>query len=166
MTTLYYSEFPVIDLEATGKNIERLRKERGLSVKDVQNFFGFENPQAIYKWQKGKSLPSVDNLFALRALLDVPMDEILIQHQQIKINPYKTEQPATQPAALCIYEACFVMFYKNILQKCLGDTNCYLPETQPCGNPGPGSLLPQTILMDFSILLCLHNSYSKRVIRF
>ena len=70
--------FPVIDLEATGANIVRLRKMRGLSVRDLQNWFGFEEPQAIYKWQKGKSLPTVDNLYALGTLLDVPMESILV----------------------------------------------------------------------------------------
>ena len=70
--------FPVIDLEATGENITRLRKDRGLTVRDLQNWFGFEEPQAIYKWQKGKSLPTVDNLYALGTLLDVPMEEILV----------------------------------------------------------------------------------------
>ncbi|WP_366765986.1 helix-turn-helix transcriptional regulator [uncultured Flavonifractor sp.] len=70
--------FPVIDPAATGANIVRLRRARGLSVRDLQAFFGFEEPQAIYKWQKGKSLPSVDNLYALGALLEVPMEEILV----------------------------------------------------------------------------------------
>lgn len=70
--------FPVIDMEATGENIARLRRDRGLTVRDLQNWFGFEEPQAIYKWQKGKSLPTVDNLYALGALLDVPMEEILV----------------------------------------------------------------------------------------
>ncbi len=70
--------FPVIDPIATGENIMRLRKERGMTVKDLQAYFGFEEPQAIYKWQKGKALPSVDNLYALGALLEVPMDDILV----------------------------------------------------------------------------------------
>ena len=70
--------FPVIDLVATGENIARLRKARGLSVRDLQNWFGFEEPQAIYKWQKGKSLPTVDNLYALGTLLDVSLEEILV----------------------------------------------------------------------------------------
>lgn len=70
--------FPVIDPVATGANIVRLRQERGLSVRDLQAFFGFEEPQAIYKWQRGQSLPSVDNLYALGSLLEVPMDEILV----------------------------------------------------------------------------------------
>ena len=70
--------FPVIDLAATGENITRLRKNRGMTVRDLQSWFGFEEPQAIYKWQKGKSLPTVDNLYALSKLLDVPMEEILV----------------------------------------------------------------------------------------
>ena len=56
--------FPVIDPVATGANITRLRQERGLTVHDLQRFFGFDAPQAIYKWQKGQSLPSIDNLYA------------------------------------------------------------------------------------------------------
>ena len=70
--------FPVIDLTATGANILRLRKARGLSVRELQQFFGFEEPQAIYKWQRGQSLPTVDNLYALSALLGVPMNDILV----------------------------------------------------------------------------------------
>ena len=70
--------FPVIDLVATGENITRLRKMRGLTVRDLQDWFGFEEPQAIYKWHKGKSMPTVDNLYALGALLDVPLEEILV----------------------------------------------------------------------------------------
>lgn len=50
-------EFPVIDLVATGKKIQQLRKERGFTVRDLQRFFGFEEPMAIYHWQNGKHLP-------------------------------------------------------------------------------------------------------------
>lgn len=70
--------FPTINLEATGKHIAQLRKERGLSVKDMQNYFGFDAPQAIYKWQNGTALPTVDNLLALSVLLEVSIDSILV----------------------------------------------------------------------------------------
>lgn len=73
-----FHRYPVIDLIATGNNIKRLRLERGLTVRDLQSYFGFEEPQAIYKWQKGQSLPTVDNLYALGSLLDVSMDDILV----------------------------------------------------------------------------------------
>ena len=74
--------YPAIDPTATGRNILRLRRERGLSVKQLQTLFGFEDPQAIYKWQWGKSLPSVDNLYALSMLLGVSMNEILVPAKQ------------------------------------------------------------------------------------
>lgn len=78
--------FPTIDLKATGENIIRLRKSCGLTVRELQRFFGFEEPQAIYKWQQGKCLPSVDNLFALSSLLGVSMNEILVQTQQFSVK--------------------------------------------------------------------------------
>lgn len=71
--------FPVIDLVATGRNIQRLRELNGLTVADLQAYFGFEAPQAIYRWQSGKTIPSTDNLLALGYLLEVPMEKILVQ---------------------------------------------------------------------------------------
>lgn len=90
--------FRIIDPIATGENIVRLRKARGLTVRDLQSYFGFEEPQAIYKWQRGQSLPTVDNLYALGALLEVTMDEILVQARP-KLNIVKYEQQAD--AACC-----------------------------------------------------------------
>ena len=85
--------FPVIDPIATGQNIIRLRVERGMSVRDLQAYFGFEEPQAIYKWQQGKSLPSVDNLYALGALFEVPMEDILVSRTS-KLDLLICEQQA------------------------------------------------------------------------
>ncbi|MGL4760629.1 MAG: helix-turn-helix domain-containing protein [Sarcina sp.] len=78
-------EFPTIDLKLTGANIVRLRKLKGLSVKDLQNYFSFECPQAIYKWQWGQSLPTVDNLFALSRLFNIAIDEILVEKESTEI---------------------------------------------------------------------------------
>ena len=66
---------PAIDMVATGRNIMKLRKAAGLSVREIQNIFGFTTPQAIYKWQHGTAMPTIDNLVVLAAVLDVPMDE-------------------------------------------------------------------------------------------
>ena len=60
---------PVIDVKETGKNILHLRQMRNLSVKDLQQVFGFETPQAIYKWQHGAALPSIDKLVVLAGLI-------------------------------------------------------------------------------------------------
>lgn len=69
--------FSHIDMAATGRNIVALRKERGLSVRDLQRVFGFSEPQAIYKWQRGQSLPSTDNLLVLHVLFRVPVEAIV-----------------------------------------------------------------------------------------
>ncbi len=69
--------FPTIDMEKTGQNIMRLRKERGMSVKDLQEIFGFATPQAIYKWQHGTVIPTIDNLVALAAIFHVQLEDIL-----------------------------------------------------------------------------------------
>ncbi len=71
-------EYPIIDLPKTGENIRRLREERGLSIRDIQQYLGLEEPNALYQWQKGHCLPTVDHLCALSALFDVTMNEILV----------------------------------------------------------------------------------------
>ena len=67
-----------IDMIRTGQNIARLRKQAGLSVRDLQDIFGFATPQAIYKWQQGVALPPIDNLVVLAAVQQVRMDDILV----------------------------------------------------------------------------------------
>ena len=69
---------PAVNLTATGKRIETLRKSAGLSVRQLQDVFGFGTPQAVYKWQRGEALPTVDNLVVLAEVLDVRIDEILV----------------------------------------------------------------------------------------
>lgn len=116
--------FPTIDLAATGANITRLRKDRGLSVRDLQSYFGFEEPVAIYKWQKGATLPTVDNLYALSALLDVPMNEILVSTKP-KLNVITREEQAAACSSV-VFEpnipgtaetrVCFDLFPSAVLQ--------------------------------------------------
>ena len=72
---------PTVDLAQTGANILKLRKAAGLTVADNQMVFGFHSPQAIYKWQNGAALPTVDNLIVLAALFDVLIDDILVTTQ-------------------------------------------------------------------------------------
>ena len=69
---------PTIDMIGTGQNICRLRLEAGISVKELQDIFGFSTPQAIYKWQHGTALPTIDNLIVLAAVLGVKVDDILV----------------------------------------------------------------------------------------
>ena len=78
--------WPVIDVTATGRNIVRLRKMTGLTVKDLQKIFGFSTPQAIYKWQRGTAMPTVDNLVVLATVFGVPIDDILVYGECLQIQ--------------------------------------------------------------------------------
>jgi len=73
---------PVINMIATGKNIEQLRKQNRMSVKELQEIFGFTSPQAIYKWQWGDSLPDIQNLLLMSQMFHTPMENILVYDNQ------------------------------------------------------------------------------------
>ena len=75
---------PTINMVATGRNITKLRKAAGLTVRDLQDIFGFATPQAIYKWQHGTAMPTIDNLVVLAAVFEVPMDAIIIVDVNMK----------------------------------------------------------------------------------
>ena len=67
-----------IQQKETGRQIKKLLTEHGYTVKDVQSAMGFENPQAIYKWISGRSLPSLDNFVILSRLLHTSIENILV----------------------------------------------------------------------------------------
>lgn len=71
-------KIPIIDMDATGENIKRIRKSKGISVRELQDVFGFNNPQAIYKWQSGKSVPTIDNIVILASVLGTTVNDIIV----------------------------------------------------------------------------------------
>lgn len=75
-----------IDMGKTGKNLERLIKQRGYSVKDIQYLLHLSCPQPIYRWMRGQVLPSVDHLFVLAKLLQVHMEELLIVAYETSVS--------------------------------------------------------------------------------
>lgn len=77
---------PIIDMVKTGQNITRLRQQAGLSVKDLQDIFGFATPQAIYKWQQGATIPTVDNLVVLASVFHVHVDDILVLETESELQ--------------------------------------------------------------------------------
>ncbi len=70
---------PSIDLIATGIRITELRQQTGLTVRDLQDIFGFNTPQAIYRWQRGLTLPTLDNLVVLAAVFGTTLDAIIVR---------------------------------------------------------------------------------------
>ena len=66
-----------IDAVATGKRIQELRKQRELRVTDISDRMGFYEPQAVYKWMRGESLPTLQNMFCLSQILETSMEDII-----------------------------------------------------------------------------------------
>lgn len=69
---------PTINMIETGKKIEEMRKQAGMTVKELQEIFGFTTPQAIYKWQHGTAMPTIDNLVILAAVFGCRIDDIIV----------------------------------------------------------------------------------------
>lgn len=67
-----------IDKVETGKRIKELAEERGITPKIIRDEIFLGTKQAVYRWYRGETLPSIDSLFLLSQLLDVPIDCILI----------------------------------------------------------------------------------------
>ena len=99
--------YPVIDLKKTGENIKRLREARCISVVDLQYFLGLASPQAIYLWQRGINLPTVDHLYALSRLFKIPMNDILVSQESndsgnANAPKVRTMQLSTKKAAIAM----------------------------------------------------------------
>jgi len=69
---------PTINREKTGRRIRTLMREHGLSVQYVREALSLGSLQAVYHWLEGKSMPTLDNLYALSELLRVPMDDMIV----------------------------------------------------------------------------------------
>lgn len=69
--------FPIIDRKRTGIRLRRIMDERGLSVKDVQQYLELGSVQSVYHWLNGLSMPTIDNLYALSELFQMPIDDLV-----------------------------------------------------------------------------------------
>ena len=69
--------FPLINKRETGVNLRRIMDMRGITPKDVQEYLGLGCVQSVYRWIDGVNMPTIDNLYALSELFQVPIDAIV-----------------------------------------------------------------------------------------
>lgn len=69
--------FPVINLKETGINLRRIMDKRGISARDVQEYLNLASIQSVYNWCSGINMPTIDNLYALSQLFQMPIDAIV-----------------------------------------------------------------------------------------
>lgn len=67
-----------IDPLETGWRLAQLIRQKGYSIKDIQKLLQLSCPQPVYRWIKGQILPSLNHLYNLAGILDVPMEKILV----------------------------------------------------------------------------------------
>lgn len=94
----------MIDLKATGMRIKEVRQQKGITVKALQTFLGFNEPVSIYKWQRGECLPTFDNMYAMACLFGVGIDDLLVGN--------------CQEVVFCAY------FIKETIKLCFAITMC------------------------------------------
>lgn len=97
------TEFPVINPIAIGARIRELRIARHFTVEQIRDYLGLESTQAIYKWQRGDSLPTIDNLYALSVLFGTTVDYIL--------RGYEEEE--REPSSFCFIEPLVYLFLQR-----------------------------------------------------
>lgn len=85
-----------LDMIMTGKVIRNMIMKRGFTIKDIQQKLNLSCPQPIYRWLNGQTLPSLDNLYMLSGILEIPMEELLMPRNDkmwlVHISENKTPQ--------------------------------------------------------------------------
>ena len=83
---------PVINRKETGIKLRKIMDEKGITVKDVQEYLELGSVQSIYHWLNGISLPTVDNLYALSELFQMPIDEMICGNRKKYVYQPRTQQ--------------------------------------------------------------------------
>lgn len=72
---------PEYDSKVIGENLRRLREEKSLTVDEVREYLRLGSVQAVYKYEKGKSYPTADTMFALMELYEANLSDITCKHE-------------------------------------------------------------------------------------
>lgn len=70
--------YPEINMKATGKYLREIMDWRGVTVKEVQKYLNLSSIQSIYHWLNGSSMPTIDHLYALSDLFQMPVDAMMV----------------------------------------------------------------------------------------
>ncbi len=70
-------------MKATGANIKKMMKDRNITTKDIQAICGFRTPQAVFKWMRGDTMPTIDNMIIIADMFGVKIDDIIIRDKKV-----------------------------------------------------------------------------------
>ena len=100
--------YPNIDMQRTGRKLKHMLESAGYTPRIIQDYLHLSCVQPIYRWYKGKILPSVDHLFMLSELLNVHMEDLLVKKNALPVI-YDIGQCYTRTA-----QKRFMVYYKKI----------------------------------------------------
>lgn len=95
--------FPTINKRETGLNLRRIMDMRGITAKQVQEYLGLGCVQSVYRWIEGISMPTIDNLYALSELFQVPMDAMVCGNRASIVPSIQVEKPDARGRRLYAY---------------------------------------------------------------
>lgn len=84
----------MIDMKRTGQRIKKACDSQGITVKQIQRELNIGSFQSVYSWFQGKTLPAMDNYYALCKLLGVSMDSLIVEksdYDEVMIPTYIEE---------------------------------------------------------------------------
>ena len=102
--------YPNIDMQQTGRRLKHMLESAGYTPRMIQDYLHLSCVQPIYRWYKGKILPSLDHLLVLSELLNVHMEDLLVKKNTARVI-YDIEQCCAQAA-----QKRFIAYYKKIYQ--------------------------------------------------
>lgn len=103
--------YPNIDMKKTGERLKEYMECVGVSVKELQEMLHLSCPQPIYRWIKGKVLPSVDHLLVLSELFGVHMEELLVKKTIMSQNVLNIDMETQN------FDKRFLFYYKSVIWK-------------------------------------------------
>ena len=95
--------FPLINKRETGINLRRIMDMRRITPKDVQEYLGLGCVQSVYRWLDGINMPTIDNLYALSEMFQMPIDAIVCGNRAPMAPDFIIKQLDSQESRLCAY---------------------------------------------------------------
>lgn len=95
--------FPLINKRETGVNLRRIMDMKGITPKEVQEYLNLGCVQSVYRWLDGINMPTIDNLYALSELFQVPIDTIVRGNRAPIASNITIKQLDSQESRLCAY---------------------------------------------------------------
>ena len=95
-----------IDQYKSGRKLKIMLETAGYDVKYIQDYLQLNCPQTVYRWYKGKTLPSLEHLLALSKLLKVHVEELLVLEGETLSESLLASISESQTKRLLAYGIC------------------------------------------------------------